>query len=66
MNYTVPQDLAGLPACSVRVGFDRDGIPVAVQVTAARGREDRTLRVARWLQTAFAEAQAPWPAVARL
>ena len=41
MSYTTPQDLAGLPACAVRAGFDALGIPVGLQFTAsplARGR----------------------------
>ena len=33
MSYTTPQDLAGLPACAVRAGFDALGIPVGVQFT---------------------------------
>lgn len=39
MGYTVPQDLAGLPAIAVPVGLDGDGIPVGVQMTAARDDE---------------------------
>jgi aspartyl-tRNA(Asn)/glutamyl-tRNA(Gln) amidotransferase subunit A len=50
MNYTVPQDLFGLPACAVRAGFDKDGLPVGIQVTAPSGREDIALRFARSLQ----------------
>ena len=50
MNYTVPQNLTGFPACAVRAGFDKDGIPVGVQVTASAGREDLALRVARSLE----------------
>jgi aspartyl-tRNA(Asn)/glutamyl-tRNA(Gln) amidotransferase subunit A len=37
MNYTVPQNVTGLPACAVRAGFDKDGIPVGIQATAAAG-----------------------------
>jgi aspartyl-tRNA(Asn)/glutamyl-tRNA(Gln) amidotransferase subunit A len=33
MSYTVPQDLTGLPACTVRAGFDALGIPVGIQLT---------------------------------
>ena len=50
MDYTVPQNLTGLPTCAVRAGFDQDGIPVGVQVTAPPGREDLALRVARCLE----------------
>jgi aspartyl-tRNA(Asn)/glutamyl-tRNA(Gln) amidotransferase subunit A len=44
MDYTVPQDLAGLPTCAVPVGRDGDGIPVAVQLTAGFGRDATALR----------------------
>ena len=33
LPYTVPQDLAGLPAAAVPVGFDELGLPVGVQLT---------------------------------
>ena len=43
MDYTVPQDIAGLPACAIRAGFDSDGLPIGVQVTAGAHREDLAL-----------------------
>lgn len=46
MDYTVPQDLLGLPACAVPIGFDADGLPVGIQITASAKREDLTLQVA--------------------
>lgn len=46
MDYTVPQDITGLPACAVPVGFDADDLPVGIQVTAPRHREDLALQVA--------------------
>lgn len=33
MPLTTPQDMAGLPACALRVGFDELGLPIAVQLT---------------------------------
>jgi aspartyl-tRNA(Asn)/glutamyl-tRNA(Gln) amidotransferase subunit A len=57
MNYTVPQNLSGLPACAVRGGFDNDALPVGVQVTAPSGREDLALRVAHSLQIILDEKQ---------
>jgi len=50
MDYTVPQDITGLPACAVPAGFDTDGLPVGVQATAPARREDLCLRVASALQ----------------
>jgi aspartyl-tRNA(Asn)/glutamyl-tRNA(Gln) amidotransferase subunit A len=59
MGYTVPQNVTGLPACAVRAGFDQDGIPVGVQVTAPTGREDLALRVARCLEEMLGGFKAP-------
>ena len=47
MSYTVPQDLAGLPACAVRAGFDELGIPVGVQLTGAPWEDARVLGAAQ-------------------
>ena len=33
MDYTVPQDLFGLPVCAVPNGLDADGLPVGLQFT---------------------------------
>ena len=46
MGFTVPQNLTGLPTVAVPVGFDGDGLPVGVQFTAGRRREDMAVRVA--------------------
>jgi len=61
MNYTVPQNLTGLPAASIRAGFDDDGIPVGVQATASWGNEEVALRVAAALQVALGEDAGTWP-----
>jgi aspartyl-tRNA(Asn)/glutamyl-tRNA(Gln) amidotransferase subunit A len=63
MSYTVPQDLTGLPACTVRVGFDRLGIPAGAQFTAPRWGEGRVLRAAQALFEATPEIQKRWPAL---
>ncbi|HTW99170.1 MAG TPA: amidase, partial [Acidimicrobiales bacterium] len=61
MNYTTPQDLTGLPALSLPVGLDRDGLPVGMQLTAAAGAEVALLRLAGDLEAAvqFRRASAP-------
>ena len=63
MGYTVPQDLAGLPACAVPVGVDDDGIPVAVQFTAAHGRDVLALRGGLGLENALPNGVG-WPSSA--
>src|SRR5439155_1234612 len=64
MTYTVPQDLAGLPACTVRAGFDELGIPVGVQFTGPPWSEGLVLRAANALYTATEELQRRWPELA--
>ena len=54
MGLTVPQNLTGLPTVAVPVGFDSDGLPVAMQFTAARWREDTAIRVAGAVEAALA------------
>ena len=61
MSYTTPQDLVGLPACSVRGGFDSLGIPVGVQFTAPPWREDRVLRAAQGLFDVTPDVQSQRP-----
>lgn len=60
MDYTVPQDITGLPACVVPAGFDTDNLPVGVQTTAPGHREDLALRVASVLHEQLGNDQR-WP-----
>jgi len=64
MSYTVPQDLTGLPACTVRAGFDELGVPTAVQLTGAPWSEWRVLAAAQVLYDATADVQARRPDLA--
>ncbi|HWH31439.1 MAG TPA: amidase [Egibacteraceae bacterium] len=48
--YTFPANLVGLPAVTVPVGTDADGMPIGLQIMAARGREDLVLRAAAALE----------------
>ncbi|HZO77395.1 MAG TPA: amidase [Solirubrobacteraceae bacterium] len=57
MSYTTPQDLAGLPACTVRAGFDALGVPTAVQLTGPAFGDQRVLGAAQALYEATAELQ---------
>ena len=49
LTYTVPQDMAGLPACAVPVGFDDLGLPIGVQLTGPSGAEQTVLAAAEAL-----------------
>ena len=58
LPFTVPQDLAGLPACAVPVGFDDLGLPVGVQITGPPWSEGRVLAAAEELFSATASVRA--------
>ena len=53
--FSWPINLAGLPAASVPVGFDPDGLPIGLQVVAPWLDEPLILRIAAAL-----EAAQPW------
>jgi aspartyl-tRNA(Asn)/glutamyl-tRNA(Gln) amidotransferase subunit A len=48
--YSVPASLAGIPALSLPVGLDDDGLPVGFQLMAPSLHEHTMLRVARALE----------------
>jgi aspartyl-tRNA(Asn)/glutamyl-tRNA(Gln) amidotransferase subunit A len=62
LPFTTPQDLAGLPACAVRAGFDALGVPIGVQLTGPPGGEVTVLRAADALFQASGALQDRWPA----
>jgi aspartyl-tRNA(Asn)/glutamyl-tRNA(Gln) amidotransferase subunit A len=66
MSYTVPQDLTGLPACSVRIGFDHLGIPVGAQFTGPLWGEARVLGAAQAVFEATPEIQKRCPVLPRI
>jgi aspartyl-tRNA(Asn)/glutamyl-tRNA(Gln) amidotransferase subunit A len=66
MSYTVPQDLAGLPTCAIRAGFDRFGIPVGVQITGSPWTDALVLGAAHALWNATATVQERWPDLSRI
>lgn len=45
-RLTYPFNLTGLPAISIPCGFDRDGLPIGLQIAAAPFREPLVLQVA--------------------
>lgn len=52
---TAPANIAGVPASSVRAGFDAEGQPMAVQVTGRRFEDALVLRIAHSFETATPE-----------
>lgn len=48
--YSFAANLIGIPAITVPVGTDNDGMPIGFQIMAARGREDVVLRLAASLE----------------
>jgi aspartyl-tRNA(Asn)/glutamyl-tRNA(Gln) amidotransferase subunit A len=46
MDYTVPQDLFGLPVCAVPNGLDDDGLPLGIQLTGRALSENAVLNAA--------------------
>jgi amidase len=56
MTFTPPLNLVGFPAASVPAGRSREGLPLGVQLAAARGGELLLLSLASQLETLR-----PWP-----
>jgi aspartyl-tRNA(Asn)/glutamyl-tRNA(Gln) amidotransferase subunit A len=50
--FTVPANLAGLPAISVPAGLSADGLPLGLQITGRAFDEETVLRVAEVLESA--------------
>ena len=57
--YTGPYNLTGWPGTVVRCGASSEGLPIGVQVIARPWREDISLAVAAWLESAFGGWQRP-------
>lgn len=50
LPHTLLANLCGLPACSVPIGLDQDGLPVGLQVVGRPGADELVLDVAELLQ----------------
>ncbi len=62
--FSWPINLAGLPAATVPCGWDREGLPIGLQIVAPWLAEDTILAVAAALEQARPWADA-WPALDR-
>ena len=57
-DFTGPFNLTGMPAISIPWSRSRDGVPIALQVVGARGRDWDVLAIAQRLQIASPHARA--------
>ena len=57
--YTGPYNLTGWPGTVVRCGTSSEGLPIGVQVISRPWREDVSLAVAGWLESALGGWQRP-------
>jgi len=57
--FTIPANLAGVPAISLPSGLSAAGLPHAIQLVAAAGQEAALLDVARWCEDALGFSAAP-------
>ncbi|MDL2403651.1 amidase [Rhizobium mayense] len=61
MGYIAPQSLSGLPAAVIRAGFDRDNMPVGIQLTMAAGSDHRLIEIATALELILGATAAGGP-----
>jgi Asp-tRNA(Asn)/Glu-tRNA(Gln) amidotransferase A subunit family amidase len=52
-EYCAPWTLLGVPALSLPAGFGKNGLPLGVQVVGPYRQDHRTLRVAKWVESAL-------------
>jgi len=51
--YCAPWTLLGVPAISLPVGLGQNGLPLGLQIVGAYHEDLRTLRAAKWIETAL-------------
>jgi len=61
--FTLPANLAGVPGLSFPVGFDREGLPIGMQLMGPHWREDLLLQSAHAYQAAT-DWHLKWPGLA--
>jgi len=63
LPYTTPQNLCGLPACTVLAGFDGDGVPIGLQFTGRPWSEASVLRAVQALYESTGSLRDRTPAI---
>jgi Asp-tRNA(Asn)/Glu-tRNA(Gln) amidotransferase A subunit family amidase len=53
-EYCAPWTLLGVPALSLPAGFGKNGLPLGIQVVGPYRQDYKTLRVAKWIESALA------------
>jgi Asp-tRNA(Asn)/Glu-tRNA(Gln) amidotransferase A subunit family amidase len=53
-EYCAPWTLLGVPALSLPAGFGKNGLPLGLQIVGPYREDHRTLRVAKWVESALA------------
>ena len=48
--FTIPASLAGMPAMSVPFGFDKDNLPLGLQIIANHFDEENMFEVGNYLE----------------
>ena len=64
LGYTALQNLTGLPACTVRAGFDNQGMPVGIQFTGRMGADQAVLSIAALFHQLTPDIQKIQPSLA--
>jgi Asp-tRNA(Asn)/Glu-tRNA(Gln) amidotransferase A subunit family amidase len=52
-EYCAPWTLLGVPALSLPAGFGKNGLPLGIQIVGPYREDHRTLRVAKWVESAL-------------
>jgi Asp-tRNA(Asn)/Glu-tRNA(Gln) amidotransferase A subunit family amidase len=52
-EYCAPWTLLGVPALSLPAGFGKNGLPLGIQIVGPYREDYRTLRVAKWVESAL-------------
>ncbi|MCX7056374.1 MAG: amidase [Proteobacteria bacterium] len=66
LGYTAPQNLAGLPSCALRAGFDTTGLPVGIQITGPQNCDHKVLSLASTIHQLTSDVQRRRPSISKM